>query len=292
MATTRPGLGAVLADFGDVPQLQALTQDLFNHRVSSEVAASLIAIAAKEKKGNEETNDYTDNVSSIIIACATDVPSMHGVLTKLVLELDTLYEHEVRESIFANFWAELSDTLSSVWHGPKETERYINLTSFEAQLWQLSNGRVGEFLYYDAVKNLALGLEKAEDDCLQGLDGEIAAAAMWAIHGELDTLFHSFGLPMTFFGTKAPLCFETSVPKIIQLGANGKERCGMESLDTARRAGHFGREDFERQRRVRLEICKVIHEDLLVMLVLLWSEQRQALLSANNNSCTYTSWGV
>lgn len=198
MAQTTRTMESILADFDDAPQLQTLVEDLFNHRVNPEVTASSIAAAAKAKHGSDEMAGYVDNVRSIIIACATDVASMHSVLTKLVLELSALPAKEVEELIFASFWSELGDVLSSVWHDSAELERYVNLNSFEAQLWQLSDGRVSEFMIDDGMKNFSQGLENGQN-CLQGLDGEITAAAMWAIHGKLVAPFHISDLLLTIF---------------------------------------------------------------------------------------------
>lgn len=75
------------------------------------------------------------------------------------------------------------DFHSALMHHRDSAAQYININSFEVQLWQAMGKEVEDYIFGHPIRKLARSIEQEKPDGdFQSADAELASACLWMIH--------------------------------------------------------------------------------------------------------------
>lgn len=173
-------LGAIMAEHANLAEA-ALVFDLINGR---QTPSGVVQTMIQQNHFQEDLSERLEKLQSLILDLATDVPFTHAPLVALLNAFRTCSNKDVYTGIWGTFGMHEGDLHSALMHNDEQAAEYININGFEAQLWRAMGSEVEDYLYSYPINSYARSIEQQNPkEEFQTMDGEVAAACLWMIHG-------------------------------------------------------------------------------------------------------------
>ena len=172
-------LETIKSSFDEV-QGSRLVFDLINGR---DTPLGVVQAMIQQNESKDATFERLGRVQSMIIRLATKVPFAQASLVALLEAFHNCSDRDIYMGIWGTFGMNEGDLHSALMHDQERAAQYININSFEAQLWKTMGEGVEDYTMGHPIRIFARSIEQEKpDDGFQTTDAETACACLWAIH--------------------------------------------------------------------------------------------------------------
>jgi hypothetical protein len=138
-----------------------------------------------EAKGpSNAASEYLEDIHTGLSSLAARAPVTHPHLVDLIELLHKSQEEVVRIGFFGSFGMQHGDYHRYLESDPEQAEKYININSFEARLWNRLGRDFGYEVTSDPTEKLSQSVEASLPDNhgAQTVDAKISTGCMWMLH--------------------------------------------------------------------------------------------------------------